>query len=84
MNSANRKKLGISSPEAQAAGLETLLGGLPMIHRIAVDSSAATAFNFTMPYNMRIAFMVVQAQAAATTGTLQLRRSTTAISDAVN
>jgi len=83
MNSADRKKLGISSPEAQAAGLEALLGGLPVVHRVVVDSTAAAGFNFTMPYNMRIAFMAVQAQATATTGTLQLRRSTTAISDAV-
>jgi hypothetical protein len=83
MNSANRKKLGVSSPDAQAAGLEALLGGLPLVHRVVVDSTAAAGFNFTMPYGMKIAFMIVQAQAAATTGTLQLRRSTTAISDAV-
>lgn len=83
MNSAGRAKLGISSPDAQAGGLGTLLNGLPLIHRVVVDDTAAAGFNFTMPYAMKIAFMVVQAQAAATTGTLQLRRSTTAVSDAV-
>lgn len=83
MNSADRAKLGISSPDAQAGGLGTLLNGLPLIHRVVVDDTAAAGFNFTMPYAMKIAFMVVQAQAAATTGTLQLRRSTTAVSDAV-
>lgn len=83
MDATNRKKLGASSPDAQATGFETLLGGLPVVHRVAVTSTAAAGYDFVMPYAMNIAFMVVQAQATATTGTLQLRRSTTAISDAV-
>jgi hypothetical protein len=36
-----------------------------------------------MPVAMNIADVVVQAQAAANTGTLQLRRTTTAITDAI-
>lgn len=51
--------------------------------RIVVDDTAAAGFNFTMPVAMNIADVVVQAQAAATTGTLQLRRKTTAITDAM-
>ena len=51
--------------------------------RIVVDDTAAAAFNFTMPVAMNIADVVVQAQAAANTGTLQLRRTTTAITDAI-
>lgn len=83
MDSANRKKLAVSTVDGQATGFETLLGGLPVVHRVAVTSTAAAGYDFVMPYAMNIAFMVVQAQATATTGTLQLRRSTTAISDAV-
>lgn len=51
--------------------------------RVVVDDTAAAGFNFTMPVAMRIADIVVQAQAAATSGTLQLRRTTTAITDAL-
>ena len=51
--------------------------------RIVVDDTAAAGFNFTMPVAMNIADVVVQAQAAATSGTLQLRRTTTAITDAM-
>ena len=51
--------------------------------RIVVDDTAAAGFDFTMPVAMNIADVVVQAQAAATTGTLQLRRTTTAITDAI-
>ena len=51
--------------------------------RVAVDSTAAAGFNFTMPISMYIANVVIQAQAAANTGTLQLRRTTTAITDAM-
>ena len=52
--------------------------------RIVVDDTAAAGFNFTMPVAMNIEDVVVQAQAAATSGTLQLRRTTTAISDAID
>lgn len=52
--------------------------------RVVVDDTAAAGFNFTMPVAMNIADVVVQAQAAATSGTLQLRRTTTAISDAID
>ena len=51
--------------------------------RIVVDDTAATGFDFTMPVAMNIADVVVQAQAAATSGKLQLRRTTTAITDAM-
>jgi len=51
--------------------------------RVVVDSTAAEGFNFTMPIAMYIANVVVQAQAAATSGTLQLRRTTDAITDAM-
>lgn len=51
--------------------------------RVVVDDTAADGFNFTMPVAMNIADVVVQAQAAATLGTLQLRRETTAITDAM-
>lgn len=52
--------------------------------RVVVDDTAADGFNFTMPVAMNIADIVVQAQATATSGTLQLRRTTTAISDAID
>jgi len=51
--------------------------------RVVVDDTAAAGFNFTMPVAMNIADVVVQAQAAATSGTLQLRRTETAITDAI-
>jgi len=51
--------------------------------RVVVNDTAAAGFDFTMPVAMNIADVVVQAQAAATTGTLQLRRTTTAITDAI-
>lgn len=52
--------------------------------RVVVDDTAAAGFDFTMPVAMNIADVVVQAQAAATSGTLQLRRTTTAITDAID
>lgn len=83
LSAANRAKLGNDNPTNQDIGLATALTYANTIVRVVVDSTAAAGFNFTMPVALRIADVVVQAQAAATTGTLQLRRLTTAITDAM-
>lgn len=84
LSAANRKKLGNDNPTNQTVGLETALSYQNTIVRVNVNADAKTAaFSFVMPVSMYIADVVVQAQAAATDGTLTLRRSTTAISDAI-
>jgi len=83
LSAANRKELGNDNPTNQSVGLETALGYVNTVIRVVVDSTAAAGFSFTMPVAMNIADVVFQSQAAATTGTLQLRRSTTAITDAM-
>lgn len=83
LSSANRARFGNDNPTNQAVGLQTALGYVNTIVRVVVDSTAAAGFNFTMPVAMNIADVVVQAQAAANTGTLQLRTGTTEITDAM-
>lgn len=63
--------------------IATALARSLAVVRVKVDDTAAEGFAFTMPVAMYIADVVVQAQAAATSGKLQLRRTTTAITDAM-
>lgn len=83
LSSANRAKLGNDNPTSQGVALATALSYANTIVRAVVDSTAASGFNITMPVAMEITDVVIQAQAAANTGTLQLRRSTNAITDAM-
>ena len=83
LSSTNRSKLGNDNPTNQNVGLSTALTYANTIFRFVVDSTAAAGFNLTIPVAINITDMVIQAQAAATTGTLQLRRSSTAITDAM-
>ena len=84
LSAANRAKLGNDNPTNQNIKLATALSYANTVIRVVIDSTAADGFNFTMPVAMRIADVVVQAQAAATSGALQLRRTTTAITDAID
>ena len=83
LSAANRAKLGNDNPTNQGVGLATALTYANTVVRVVVNSTAAAGFNFTMPVAMNIADVVIQAQAAANTGTLQLRTGTTAITDAM-
>ena len=84
LSASNRKKLGSDNPTYQTVGLETALSYQNTIVRVLVNADAKTAaFNFTMPVSMYIADVVVQAQAAATDGTLVMRRGTDEITDTI-
>ena len=83
LSSANRAKIGNDNPTNQEVGLETALSYANTVVRVVVNSTAAAGFNFTMPVAMNIADVVFQAQAAATTGILQLRRTTSAVTNAM-
>jgi len=83
LSSTNRSKLGNDNPTNQNVGLSTALSYANTIFRFVVDSTAAAGFNLVIPAAINITDIVIQAQAAATTGTLQLRRVSTVISNAM-
>jgi len=84
LSSTNRSKLNNDNPTSQGVKLGDALALCNTVVRINMNSDAKTApFTFTMPVSMYIADVVVQAQATKTDGTLTLKRSTTAITNAI-
>jgi hypothetical protein len=90
LNEQERNILQNDNPTNQSVKLGEAMGDIATalarslaVVRVVVDDTAAEGFAFTMPVAMYIADVVVQAQAAATSGKLQLRRTTTAITDAM-
>ncbi len=69
-------KVGERLKEAQATGL--------IVQRVNVTAAAnSTAKEFTVDYDMVLVDVLVRATATSASGTLTLRRSTTAITDAI-
>lgn len=62
---------------------QTKQAGQPYCIRVAITADATGGQSVTIPYNMYLIDMVVQCNATVSGGTVQLRNSTTAITDAV-
>lgn len=83
--SANADKLNRMNPTAQELKLGTeLYSQTPIIISTAVTAAAnSTAVSVTIPCAMRVLFCVCECTASNGSGTLTLRKATTAISNAM-
>lgn len=80
----DEQKLNQINATAQKADLSGRMGATPFVVRVVVDAAAnSTAKTLTWPYDGYLVDVVVQSNAASASGTLTLRKGTTAISDAI-
>lgn len=83
MGTSDLDKLTNGSPVLQDAQLGELLKDIPVVVQYAVTADATGALTIPIPYDMLILDIIVECTTANASGTLTLRKATTAISDAI-
>lgn len=69
---------------AERGGLGDRLAATPVVIKKVVDANATSGLTVEIPYDVIIVDVVVQCTATNSSGTLQLRSGTTAITDAID